>query len=309
MKQEERLDRKIRRLYRQTGHPRHFNRLGSKKFQTWKLCLAWIIKQVYKLSYRRVMKFVNEYYELKVHWTTIQKAVKRLPKALWQSLLAATIPSQNVALAAVDGTGFSRTSASPYYIKRIDRKTASFRHVQMISMIDVNNRKFIATHVVAKPGGETKHVLTLYRKSTCKIDILSMDKGFDAEWLHNSLEQRGTFSIAPVRKGCRRGRHRKMLRDCFDWTLYWQRNLVESLFSALKRLFGNALMCLHIKTQTAELFARLIAYNIGHCKKRFSTQPLAEKDLNTRPNTSRNCKWGITSKSKQAKVARFKGGF
>jgi hypothetical protein len=273
MKQKERLDRKINRLYRQAGHPRHFNRLGSRKFETWVLCLAWIVKQVFKLSYRRAKRFLDEYYHINIHWTTIQKAGKRLPKLLWQSLLASTISSEIVLLAAVDGTGFSRTGPSHYYLKRIDRVGPVGRPVQLLSLVDVQNRKFLASQVVAKPGGETKHIPHLNRMAPCDIDVELMDKGFDAEWLHAWLDENGTFSVAPVRKGCRRGQHRKLLRDCFDWALYWQRNIVESLFSALKRLFGSSLNCKHIKTQTAELFCRLIAYNIGYRLPRNSTEP------------------------------------
>ena len=99
-------------------------------------------------------------------------------------------------------------------------------------------------------------------QSNAKPEVLLLDKGFDAEWLHNWLDEHGTFSIAPVRKNCRRGKHRKMLRDCFDWYLYWQRNIVESLFSALKRLFGSTIKSQKIRMINAEIFCRLIAYNI-----------------------------------------------
>ena len=71
-----------------------------------------------------------------------QKAAKRLPKSLWQSLLAATIDCQQIYLAAADGTGFSRSGPSQYYLKRIDRKNVSKRSIQTVAMIDVEKRKF-----------------------------------------------------------------------------------------------------------------------------------------------------------------------
>lgn len=273
MKACERLDRKIRRLFRQAGHPRHLNWRGSKKFESWILCLGLIVKQVFRLSFRRASKFLSEFYDVKMHWTTLQKAAKRLPKSFWQSLLANTLVFAKVELAAVDGTGFARSGPSHYYLRRIDRDGPIGRPVQMISLIDVKNRKFLASQIVAKPGGETKHVPYLCKKTKSQIETLTMDKGFDAEWLHQWLDDHGTFSLAPVRKGCRRGRHRKVLKTCFDWTMYWQRNLVESLFSALKRLFGSSLRCKNIRTQTAELFCRLIAYNIGYRRSIISTEP------------------------------------
>jgi transposase len=281
MKKEERLNRKIKRLFKRAGHPRYFHRMGPKKFQTWILCLGLIIKQVYRLSYRRAMKFLDEYYVIKLHWTTLQKAAKRLPKALWQSLLAATIEFCTTALAAADGTGFSRTNPSHYYLKRIDRTGPIGRPVQFVGLVDVEQRKFLAGNFYAKPYHEARRIPGLHKRCPTTIETLLMDKGFDAEWLHSWLNINGTFAIVPVRKNCRRGMYRKFMKNCIDWCLYWQRNLVESLFSALKRLFGSTISAKHIKTQTAELFCRLIAYNIGYRLWRFSTKPLAPQSLNS----------------------------
>lgn len=238
--------------------------MGPKKFETWVLCLGLVVKQVYQLSFRRAMRFLDDYFGIFMHWTTLQKAAFRLPKCLWQSLLAATINLKTVPLAAADGTGFARSGPSHYYLRRIDREGPVGRPVQLVGVVDVENRRFLGVSIRSKPRGECKQILTIHRQLPMNVDVLLLDKGFDAEWLHQWLEENGTFSLAPVRKNCRRGRHRKLMRDCFDWCLYWQRNIVESLWSALKRLFGNNLKCKHIKTQTAELFCRLIAYNLGY---------------------------------------------
>ena len=208
-----------------------------------------------------------------MHWTTLQKAAKRISKLIWQTLLAGTIKVDSVYLAAVDGTGFSRTNPSHYFLKRIDREGPIGRPVQAITMIDIQERKFLSVNFYAKPSHEAKRVPYLHTRSPVCPDILLMDKAFDAEWLHAWLNGNGTFGVAPTRKNCRRGKYRKILRDYFDWYLYWQRNIVESLFSALKRLFGSTISSKHIKTQSAELFCRLIAYNIGYCLWTFSTEP------------------------------------
>ena len=229
-----------------------------------------MIKQVYQLSYRRVAKFLGEYYCIDIHFTTIQKAAKRLPRAIWQSLLAATIETNSIYLAAADGTGFSRSGPSDYYSKRIDRQNPVDKPIQAITMIDVENRKFLAGAFFSKPYGEAKRIPTLHNQSPVIPEVLLLDKGFDAEWLHQWLKENGTFSIAPVRRNCVRGRHRKLMRDCMDWCLYWQRNIVESLFSALKRLFGATVKSIKAPMINAEMFCRLIAYNIGaYVKKDF----------------------------------------
>ena len=263
MKKEKRLINKVKRLLKRARIPRWLHHFGPKKFQSYVLCLGLIIKQVYQLSYRRAAKFLAEYHFIDIHFTTIQKAAKRLPRAIWQSLLAATIETDCVYIAAADGTGFSRSGPSNYYSKRIDRPDPIGRPVQAITMIDVEKRKFLAGCFFSKPYGEAKRIPTLHNQSPVIPEILLMDKGFDAEWLHQWLNRNGTFSVAPVRKNCVRGRHRKLMRDCMDWCLYWQRNIVECLFSALKRLFGTTVKSLKAPMINAELFCRLIAYNIG----------------------------------------------
>ena len=263
MKKEERLNRKIYRLLRTAKIPSWIHHFGPKKFQTWILCLGLIVKQVYRLSYRRAAKFLSEYYDIDIHFTTLQKAAKRLPRNLWQSLLAVTIDYDTVYLAAADGTGFSRSGPSHHYLKRIDRTGPVGRPVQAIMMIDVEKRKFLAGCFFAKPYGEAKRIPTLHTQSNVTPEVLLLDKGFDAEWLHQWLNEHGTFSVAPVRKNCKRGRHRKLMRDYMDWCLYWQRNIVECLFSALKRLFGDTVKSQKSSMINAEMFCRLIAYNIG----------------------------------------------
>ncbi len=279
MKKEERLDRKINRLFRQAGHPRWLHHFGPKKFQIWVLCLGLIIKQVYRLSYRRAMKFLDEHHTIKLHWTTLQKFAKRLPKQLWQSLLAATITTPTIKLGAGDGTTFARTNPSHHFLKRIDRAGPVGRPVQFVTLIDVNQRKFLAGNCYAKPRHEAQTIPSLHEQSPAKIDVLTLDKAFDAEWLHQWLNEHGTFAVTPARKNCHKGKFRKIMRDCIDWCLYWQRNIIECLFSALKRLFGSALKSKHIKTQTAEIFCRLIAYNIGYRLQTFSTEPCPAKNL------------------------------
>src|SRR3989338_8190323 len=263
MKKEKKLPNKVISLLRRANIPRWLHHYGPKKFETYVLCVGLIIKQIYQLSYRRAAKFLAEYYSFNIHFTTLQKAAKRLPRSLWQSLLAATIEFKNTYLAATDGTGFTRSGPSQYFMKRIDRKNLVGKPVQMICMIDVEKRKFLAGCFFAKPHGEAKKVSLLHKQSPIVPEVLLMDKGFDAEYMHQWLNEHGTFSVAPVRKNCVRGRHRKLMRDCMDWCLYWQRNIVESLFSALKRLFGAAVKSQKSPMINAELFCRLIAYNIG----------------------------------------------
>ena len=130
-------------------------------------------------------------------------------------------------------------------------------------MVDVIRRKFTAIRHHAKKSGEVRDAYYLYEQSPSEIELIVMDKLYDSEKLHRFLRERGTYSVIPVKKNWAKGQYRKQLKECFDYSLYWQRNIIESLFSALKRLFGNHLRGLTARTQRAEIYCRLIAYNLG----------------------------------------------
>lgn len=262
MKKNNKLINKIKCLIQKTGLPRFMHRFGPKKFLFWKLALGLLIKEVFRLSYRRAVKFLEEFYNIKMHWTTLQKCRKRLPLFIWQTLLSFTIDAP-IAIGAIDGTSMQRSNPSEHYLKRIDRETRTSVPIYLNAMVDVVKRKFVAIRHHAKKSGEVPDVSYLIEQSKQEIDLLLMDKLYDSEKLHRFLRESGIFSVVPVKKNWAKGQYRKQLKDCFDYGLYWQRNLIECLFSALKRLFGNHLRGLTARTQRAEIYMRLIAYNLG----------------------------------------------
>lgn len=262
MKKKDKLVNKIRCLIRQAGLPRYLHRYGPKKFLLWQLCLGLLIKEVFRLSYRRAMNFLDEFFGIKLHWTTLQKFRKRVPLVIWQTLLKFTA-NNSIAVAAIDGTSLQRTNPSMHYLKRIDRENNISVPVYINVMVDVIRRKFTAIRHHATKCGEMSDVKYLVKLSPEDVELVVMDKLYDSEKLHRFLRERGTYSVIPVKKNWAKGQYRKQLKDCFDYCLYWQRNLIESLFSALKRLFGNHLRGLTARTQRAEIYCRLIAYNLG----------------------------------------------
>jgi hypothetical protein len=262
MEKENKLINKVKRLIRKAGLPRWLHRFGPKKFYFWQLALGLLIKEVFRLSYRRAMKFLEEFYGISLHWTTLQKLRKRLRLKVWQTLLTFTIDSP-IKVAAIDGTSLQRHNPSEHYLKRIDREKYISIPIYLNAMIDVVQRKFVSIRHHARKSGEIADVHYLVEQCMQEIELIVMDKGFDSENLHRYLRDLGIFSVAPVKKNWAKGQLRKQLKDCFDYSLYWQRNLIECLFSALKRLFGNHLRGLSARTQRAEIYMRLIAYNLG----------------------------------------------
>jgi transposase len=264
MKKKETLKEKAYELWKKAGLPDFFNRKGPKHTPAWLVYACHLEYTVHAPAWRRAAGFMDAYHHEKRHWTTWQKAIAKWPAWVWDVLKEASISyDAPCEVAAIDGTTFSRSDASQHYLHRIDKEDKISRPVQAVILIDVNKRKFLSVRLRSKPRGEKCDVPGLIRKSPVKVELVLMDKGFDSNPLHDWLRNNNVWSVAPVRKGCKRGRFRKQLRDCFDWCLYWQRNIVEAMISALKRLFGSHFRARSARTLRAEFFSRIIAYNIG----------------------------------------------
>jgi len=100
------------------------------------------------------------------------------------------------------------------------------------------------------------------------IDTVVADKGYDSESNHVVSESLGIESIIPPRYEDvpvykTRGYHRKRLkRNGYDKSIYHQRNKTETIFSVIKKMFGENVTSRKISTQNRELFHRVIAYNV-----------------------------------------------
>ncbi len=263
MKKKETLKDKAFRLWKKAGLPEFLNKFGPKKTPGWLTYATYLEYIVHAPAWRRASNFMSDYYLDDRHWTTWQKATAKWPAWVWDALAQASVDEKHCEWAAIDGTTLSRTNASQHYLKRIGEDNHIKRPVQEVIMIDVEHRKFLSWRFRAKPRGEKCDVPYLVQHSPILPEGVLMDKGFDSNPLHAFLRKEGMWSIAPVRKGCKRGNFRKQLRDCFDWAIYWQRNIVESLISAVKRLFGSHVRARTARMQRAEVFCRFIAYNIG----------------------------------------------
>lgn len=272
MTKKETLKHKALHLWRKAGLPKFLNKYGPKKTPGWKTFLSYLEYIAHAPSWRRTKKFMDDYHDESRHHTTWQKAIQKWPQKVWDKLAFASVDWNTCEIAAIDGTTMTRTNASQHYLWRIDRKNKIGRPVQQVVMIDVAQRKFLSWRTRATPRGEKCDVPYLLRKSPLLPNGILMDKGFDSNPLHTYLRDQGIWSVAPVRKRCKRGRYRRQLRDCFDWSLYWMRNLVESLISAVKRLYGSSMRARTARMQRAEVSAKLIAYNSNAYAKHYFLQ-------------------------------------
>jgi len=244
--------------------PKYFHHFGPKKFTSWQHIKCLLLKEKLQCSYPKLLELLPYFGVNKIpDRTTLIKFAKRLPLSFWNKLLKLSANLDFCEIGAIDSTGLSRSNASSHYVKRIDRDTKTQRHLQLSLYVAVNERKILSARLRAKPVHDNNEVPYLLRNSPCIAETNVLDKGYDSNKTHALFRDKGKFSIIPARKGCVRGIYRKEMRDYFDYSQYWQRNIVETVNSVIKRVYGEVCKTKTIVTQRAEVYCRLILYNIS----------------------------------------------
>jgi hypothetical protein len=111
-----------------------------------------------------------------------------------------------------------------------------------------------------------------------------MDKAYDSEKIHElTREKLGSIAIVPLRQRERKrikGRYRKKMLREFDSKIYSMRNLSETMFSVLKRKYGENLRARKYRNQVKEVKFKVILHNLDRFVKtvflvwmRISTKP------------------------------------
>ena len=266
MVNETKLVNKVKRLIRRAGLPKRLHHFGPKKYEFWQHGIAYIVKQECKLGYRRVSKLLRGLGFSVPCPSAICTSFKKLPSSIWERLLQATTGCK-VYIAAIDGSGMSRTLPSPYYVRRIDKPYPVEIPLKTSIIVDTRTKKILAVRLRAKPAHDVKDVKYLLKRLKKKPNKLVADKAYDAEWIHRHCHALSIQAMIPMRnygtKKIYRGKSlRKRAQKHFNKITYHRREIVESVFSAIKRKFGASVSSLSAHTMRAEMYCRAITHNL-----------------------------------------------
>jgi len=262
MRKKESLLQKINGLIRKARVPKYIHHFGPKTYTSRQHVKSWLLKEKLGCSWEEFLEDHAQYYGIRSNpdSSTLKKFVKRMPFWLKNKLVALSTDIEEANYGAIDSTGLSRTNASQHYTKRIDRDKPIKKPLKL-SMY--STRSFILSfRLRSEWRGDTKDVVYLTKQSLVLPFVTCMDKGYDANWVHEHFREQGLCSIIPAKKGCKRGRYRKEMRDCFDYSQYWERNCSEWNNSSIKRRFGDYVKSNTFRTQHSEVAARIILHNL-----------------------------------------------
>ncbi len=156
-------------------------------------------------------------------------------------------------------TGLQTKKASPYYVKRIGAfYSRGFARLEFL----VWKKYVIGFELRLMRKDELKMFKSIWKKLKKKPSTVVYDKKGDSEPFHEWLEEQGIRSIAPVRKGARRGRIRRKLMKKFPQKTYNKRNRNENVNYVFKIKYGDDLRAYTLKGRRAELATKIVAYNL-----------------------------------------------
>jgi len=257
--------------------PRYFRYVQKKTFDNIQHIFLLVAKEHTTYGYR---KFVESLYDSKIpeyiglkkipHFTTLQKFAQRLGANLLDKLifLTRTLFKERGTFFGADSTGMELDHASAHYCKRIDRKKPVKGFVNLNALSDLYNKIILVTKIRKKRRHDCSDFMPMFNKvKNLDFDFFVADKGYDSEKNHKAVFQAGKQSLIsmknqdlPIRLTT--GVHRKKAKREFEYGMYTQREITESIFSSLKRKYGSKMKARKFKTQKIELLCKILAYNI-----------------------------------------------
>ena len=263
---EGKLLRKVKRLLGRARVPRWLHHYGPKKYEFYQHALALLVRELCKLSYRKVNALLDGLGVTVPSYSALAKMVKRIPLKLWNALFAATIQFKKTLVAAIDGTFFSRNNASFHYLKRTKQGLPLKKAVECVALVDTRRKKWLSFKIRLKRRHESKDFKLVVERSVVPFGIIVADKASDSELIHKHCSKKRIEPHIPPRRNVSKGMQRNKHLELFRTRTYHRRSMVEAAFGRLKRTQGGFVKNRSCRAIKAELSLRFVNDNLNLLK-------------------------------------------
>jgi hypothetical protein len=271
-------------VIKDTKVPKFRTKFSKHKFNQHQLLSLVIFKEYLGVKYRQLCDLMGLFEGIKSilgllripHYSTLCKFSRRISSKIITRVLQkiTTLFYRSygrVSTIAIDSKGFPSSYFSYYYSIRAQKERKGFLKVSIA--VDTKKQTILALKITKNRQHDTKHVRSLLRSaSRVKLaDYYVLDRGYDSEAIHQQIRNEiHAISYIPIRNwnaSYVSGKFRQEMAQNFDKTIYRNRNLVETVFSVVKRRFGGYVRGIHFKNQIKEIKLKCIAYSVDRFLK------------------------------------------
>jgi len=267
-------------LIRDSRIPLFSSKFSKKTYTQHQLLTLLLLKEYLSEDYRDAVElaevmdsiWVKIHIEKVPHFTTIHKFCQRIRSSTFTRLLNRLVKmfydwGERISSTAIDSTGFTSSYASHYYSWRTNKMRKRFLKTSV--SVDTDQQIVTGLNISQHPVHDSIHAKTLLTQChrTRPSDLYVMDKAYDSEEIHELVwDTLNACSLIPVRNRKRKrisGYYRRRIALSFDEEKYHQRNKVETVFSVMKRKFGETLKARKFRQQVKEIKIKVILYNLS----------------------------------------------
>ncbi len=273
---------------------KHNSKYSKKTFNNWIHIILLALRQRMDKSYREfcdIMDVCTEILDLlgvnkTPHFTTLQKAAKRLRASFLEKVMAGFIlftMTINIRT-GIDATGLQATRASAHYTTVLKKNKKSRRkikkYIKLTTYVDLDKQLIVSQKIRRSPAHDNRDFKPvvfkgkkILSKAKKKIKSVDADKGYDAEENHRlvveDLQAEDRIMLKNKDKPIWRtkGEYRKKAKRRIKRLRRNYRSKNETTFSVLKRVNGSTVRSIRVSMQNKEVLLKEIVYNANRLIK------------------------------------------
>ena len=273
---------------------KYTTKFSKKTFNNWVHIILLALRQRIDKSYREFCDILDVCTEIlnflgiarAPHFTTLQKAAKRLRARFLEKVMAGFIlftMTINVRT-GIDATGLQPTRASAHYttvLKKNKKSRSRIRkYIKLTMYVDLGKQIIVSQKIRRSPAHDNRDFIPVIRRgkkvleeAKKKIKSVDADKGYDSEENHRMVVEylqaedriRLKYKDKPIWRT--RGRYRKAAKRRIKRLKRNYRSKNETVISVLKRVNGSTVRSIKVGMQNKEVLLKEISYNTNRLIK------------------------------------------
>lgn len=197
-------------------------------------------------------------------YSTIYRALKRLGMEFLRRANKVITNILQTTKKAFDGTGINMHYRSRHYEKRAQLDYLPNGKLDILG--DIEHFLIEDWHFAMKERHDVLGAKRIIKRTKLGTNIeFWADKAYDCEELHELAHKKGHLLLSPTRKSTRKrpkGRFRKRVNSLIEAKQKYERPKVETIFSILKRVYGENIRARLSHMKKREMAWRIMAMNM-----------------------------------------------